>query len=335
MESLRSGKFFLPNTGASRKTESNSQEPKRVANPNALRELESRIHDIQILPALPSVLVPLMELLKQPLEKIEVNRIVELVSSDKSIAAQCLRMTNSAAFGRRYEIETVRDAVVALGVWRVSDIVFSCVVPSALPIISELINPGVFWRHALACALVSQRLAQSVRSYASRQAYLAGLVHDLGILVNAKLFPDEFRAAYEKASRESLPLDVAEHEMIGFSHCDSGRMLASAWNLPKDIAVVQQYHHSVTDAPTTKDLTAIVHLSDLLCRDLGLGYGYPERRQIDFTCSPAWLLLIQTCRQMGKPDVGGLSNELQRYFQDVVGQVDRLLGPMEILKKPN
>jgi hypothetical protein len=72
---------------------------------------------------------------------------------------------------------------------------------------------------------------------------------------------------------------------------------------------------------------AIVHLSDLFCRDYGLGYGYHEARRIDFTCSPAWLTLVQTCRQMGRPYLSRFFSQLEEYFSEVLQFVDSVYGP--------
>lgn len=295
----------------------------------AVREkLEPRIKKIKTLPALPAVLIPLMECMEKPADRIDVNRVVQLVSYDKSIAAQCLQMTNSAMFGRRRDVETVREAVIALGMWRVSDIVFSCTLPNAFSLGTTAIDPLVFWRHSLSCALICQRLAQLVRSQSAEKAYLAGLLHDLGVMANAEMFPKEFQAAYQKAAAEYIPLDVAEREVLGFTHAESGQVLGQTWKFSKDICTVLEFHHDVTAAPEAKDLVALVHLSDLLCRYRGMGYGYYEAREIDFTCSPAWLILVQTCTQMDRPDVTRFAQELEKYFEEVVARVDNILGPM-------
>jgi hypothetical protein len=73
------------------------------------------------------------------------------------------------------------------------------------------------------------------------KAYLAGLLHDIGVLVNCMVAPEEFRAAMEKALREQIPLDEAEQATLGFTHSDSGRILAEAWKIPIDISDALNY----------------------------------------------------------------------------------------------
>jgi hypothetical protein len=131
------------------------------------------------------------------------------------------------------------------------------------------------------------------------------------------------------AAERSISLDEAEKEILGFTHADSGRILGQAWKLSPDIITVLQYHHDIEAAPAAKDLVALVHLSDLFCREHGLGYGYHEARKIDFTCSPAWLILVQTCRQMGRPYLSRFFGELEEHFSEVLKFVDSAFGPVQ------
>ena len=169
--------------------------------PTTLRDkLHKGIREMKTLPALSAVLAPLMECLGHSAADIDLDRVIKLISYDEGIAAQCIRLTNSAMFGRRYEVETVHDAVVALGLWRVSDVVFSYAAPNMFVSFPKAVNPNVFWRHSIGCALLSQRLAKIVRSHSAEKAYLAGLLHDLGILVNATIFPEEYELVLKTAA---------------------------------------------------------------------------------------------------------------------------------------
>jgi HD-like signal output (HDOD) protein len=299
----------------------------------ALVQLQESVLKIESLPALPVVLSQLMACLQRPPAEIDLDGVVRLVSSDESIAAQCVRMTNSAMFGRRRPVESVHDAIISLGLWRVSDIVFSCGLPATFDPFPKGLDRTTFWRHSLGCALVTQHLARLVRSHSTDKAYLAGLLHDLGLLVNATLLPEETRLVFERAMQSRAPLDEVEREMLGFTHADSGRILAEAWKVSPDIVTVLQYHHDIEAAPSAKDLVALVHLSDLFCREHGLGHGYHEARQIDFKCSPAWLILVQTCRQMGKPYLSRFFGELEDYFTDVLRFVDAAFGPAQEVQR--
>src|SRR5579872_3840466 len=87
--------------------------------------LRARVKNLDAMPAMPAILGPLLQCLELPAEQVEIEKLTELISRDKSIAAQCLRMANSALFSRRTAIETVRGAVVSLGVRRLHDILWT------------------------------------------------------------------------------------------------------------------------------------------------------------------------------------------------------------------
>ena len=91
----------------------------------AMDLIRDRVKRVDALPTIPAILRPLLHYLEQPMEQLEVEKIVELISCDNSIAAQCLQMTNSPLYGRRQSVNTVRGAVIALGVRRLRDILLS------------------------------------------------------------------------------------------------------------------------------------------------------------------------------------------------------------------
>jgi HD-like signal output (HDOD) protein len=127
--------------------------------------LRSRVRNLD---AMPAILAPLLRFLDLPPDQIEVEKVTELISCDKSIAAQCLRMANSALFSRHTHIETVRGAVVALGARCLWDILLGSH-GSQKPVAAE---PRSFWKHSFGCALVSQQLARKVLMPDPEKVYL-------------------------------------------------------------------------------------------------------------------------------------------------------------------
>jgi len=279
--------------------------------------LRAKISNIDAMPTIPVILRPLLHCLDQPAEDIDVDRIVELISHDKSITAQCLRMANSALFIRKMPAETVRSAVMSLGMWRVRDLLFSNSLSKIIPANRWVVDPEVFWRHSLSVALVSRKFAEMIDYPDPEKAYLAGLLHDIGTLVHCMVAPEEFRAAMEKASREHIPLDEAEQQLMGFTHSDSGRVLADAWKVPPDIADAIELHHRVADPERGGPLVALVNLCDLLCRMRDLGYGYVEYRQVDFANEPGWMCLVLKFPGMAQIDLARFTFSLDEYAREV------------------
>jgi len=282
-----------------------------------LDRLRSRITSIDSMPTIPVILRPLLHCMDQPVEQIDIARIVELISYDKSIAAQCVRMANSALFGRDTPVESVRTAVMNLGMWRVRDLLFSNSLSQVIPANRWVVEPAVFWRHSLGVALVCRKFAEILGYQDTEKAYLAGLLHDIGILVNSMIAPDEFRATFEKATREQIALDEAERATLGFTHCDSGRVLGEAWRITPDLIQAIDLHHDIGDPERGGPLVAIVHLSDLLCRLRDLGYGYYEPRQVDFANEPGWLYLVMKFPNLADLDLARFTFTLDEYAKEV------------------
>ena len=288
--------------------------------------LRRRIGDLGALPAMPSVLQSLTECLSSNAENVNIERVVELISYDKSLASQVLRMADSALFRRRVEVASLREGVLSLGIWRIRDLAYSCTLPALLGKSKEGIAPTVFWRHALGTALVSQHLAQRLAVPNVEKFYLAGLLHDLGILVNSILFPQQFPAVLKLAETSETPLYEVEMQELGFSHCESGRILAEHWRLPEDISgAIEFHHHPPMDVPYT-DLACTIYLADLLCRLRGLGYGYYEAREFDLAAEPSWQVLQKRYPAAAALDMALFTFELDEHAVQVCELVDSIFS---------
>jgi len=279
--------------------------------------LLQRLEGLRQIPTIPAVLAPLLRYLQQPIEQLDVQKVTDLLAQDKSLAAQCLQMANSPLFGRWQKVDSLRGAVVSLGFHHVSDIAMSCSVLNLLPGEKTSLDPVVFWEHSLGCALVCRHLARKINLGDPGRAYLAGLLHDLGIIVNLWVLPKEFRSAYETAKTEGIPLDQAEQKCLGFTHCESGRLLAERWELSPDLIDVVSYHHAPQGSLNHAGLVALVQLSDLLCRMSGLNYGYVEEREVNLLEESGFGLLAQHCPILKEFDWARLTFELDSYMDEV------------------
>jgi HD-like signal output (HDOD) protein len=279
--------------------------------------LLQRLEGLRQIPTIPAVLVPLLRYLQQPVEQLDVQRVTDLLSQDKSLAAQCLQMANSPLFGRAKDVQSLRAAVVSLGFHHVSDIAMSCGMLNILPSDRSSLDPVVFWEHSLGCALVCRHLAKKIDFPDPGKAYLAGLLHDLGIVVNLWVLPEEFREAWVMAKAEGIPLHEAEQRCMGFNHSDSGRLLAERWQLAPEMIDVVNFHHSPENSNNSTGLAALVQLSDLLCRMSELNYGYVERRQVNLLEQSGFTQLAQYAKNLHNFDWARLTFELESYMEEV------------------
>ncbi len=289
--------------------------------------LLSRIEGLHQIPTIPAVLQPLLRYLELPAEQLDVVKITGMIAQDKALAAQCLQMANSPLFGKWQKVDSLKAAIVSLGVHRVSDIAMSCGLLNMLPRDLGGINPVVFWEHSLGCALVCRHFARKISYPDPGKAYLAGLLHDLGIVVNLWVLRKEFCAAFDFARSEGIPLHEAEEAFLGFTHCESGRLLADQWELSSDLGEAVSLHHSAYESCEHAGLVALVELSDLLCRMSGLHYGYFEKREVNLLTQAGFAVLSKRFPNLKDLDWARLTFELESYMDEVHALVHAVYRP--------
>lgn len=290
-------------------------------------DIQARVARMEATPSIPAVLMPLLKLLQGPSESVQLDEVAKLVSYDSTIAAQCLRVASSPLFGLAKPPESIKGAIISLGLRRVESIVLTCCLGKAFPVKDGPLDPMVFWRHSLGCAMVCRKFSEKLVAADGEKAYMAGLLHDIGFMVNSLAFPKEFAPAAELAYLEQIPFDQAELATMGFTHCETGRALAEKWHMTDDIIQVIAHHHSVERSDvTTQPLVALVHLSDLLCRMRGMGYGYDERQKVDLLHDPAWTILLREHRDLDGVDLVRFTFELDAAVGEVCELVSSIFG---------
>ncbi|HWY53150.1 MAG TPA: HDOD domain-containing protein [Terriglobales bacterium] len=288
--------------------------------------IRERVQQIETMPAIPAVFLPLMKLLSSSGEDVKLDEVVRLVSYDGTIAGQCLRVAGSPLFGLPKAPESIKGAVLTLGLRRVETILLTCCLGQAFPAKKWVLDPVVFWRHSLGCAMVCRKFSEKLASADAEKAYMAGLLHDIGFMVNCLAFSKEFTMAMERARQEEIPLGEAELATMGFTHCETGQALAEKWKLADDIMDVIAYHHAVEPSQKARPLVALVHLSDLLCRMRGLGYGYYERHSVDLIADPAWAILLKEHRDLEGVDLVRFTFELDEAVEEIHSLVATVFG---------
>ena len=289
-------------------------------------KIRERVLQIETMPAIPAVFLPLLKLLSNSAEEVKVDEVVRLVSYDNTIAGQCLRLAGSPLFGLAQAPKSIKGAVITLGLRRVETILLTCCLGQAFPAKKWVLDPAIFWRHSLACAMVCRKFSERLAAADSEKAYMAGLLHDIGFMVNCLAFPREFAKAMQSAGQEGIPLGEAEQAVMGFTHCQTGQALAEKWKLADDIIEVIAHHHAVEQSQKAQPLVALVHLSDLLCRMRGLGYGYYERHKVDLIADPAWAILLKEHRELEGVDLVRFTFELDEAVEEIEALVGTVFG---------
>jgi putative nucleotidyltransferase with HDIG domain len=282
----------------------------------SLSEFQHRIEGLNELPSLPAILFPVLNQLNGNVDDIDIRKTVQLVSHDGALSTQVIHMANSPLFGMRNRVSTLRAAALTLGVSRLRDIVTSCCLMQLSPKGSDM-DVASFWEHSLACALISRNLARKLGYPDPERAYLAGLLHDLGILVNMLLIPKEFTRTFKIAAESGRPLRDVELDEIGISHEVTGVLLSTHWQLFDYLAEVMRRHHDVENATLDPTLASIVNIADLLCRTSGLGYGYQENLTVTLQDEVAWKIISNQSPRLQSFDMVRFTLEVESYVKEV------------------
>jgi HD-like signal output (HDOD) protein len=296
-------------------------------------QLEAQIAKLETVSTAPVILQPLLEILRQSFDDIRTEKVVELVSRDGAIAAQCVRMANSPLFAHR-PVETIRAAILTLGIEKVRSLVFGLCMNRTVPTNKWVLDANSFWRHSLGCALANQMLAQRISYPEPEKAYLAGLLHDIGVLVNSVLYNVPFRKCQQQAISLRCPLHVAEKEILGFTHSDSGALLCKRWGFSEELTEAVRCHHLDGLSPSIGPLTCLVRLGDLLCRVRNLGHGYEENLIVLFESDTAWRRLIAIYPSLAEMDLVRLTLDIDASLDQIATLVDAVFGPPKSATAP-
>lgn len=202
-------------------------------------------------------------------EEPDIRLIEKLIVSDQSLTAKVLSVSNSSFYKGLQQVETVRNAIVRLGINEVSNIVMLVThehnFRSKDPFVHGIMR--ALWRHSVGCAMGSNWLAKQCGLHAlAHEAFFAGLLHDVGMLFILTVIGD-LKHANELKIQPSNALLV---EAMNTLHTNHGHTLMVHWNLPQKYSEIARDHH-LEELDPNNLLLALVRLADKACCKLGIG----------------------------------------------------------------
>lgn len=212
------------------------------------------------LPTLPQYVLDLNALLSSP--SVDLQKVGKVLRTDPSLTIQVLRLCNSALFGLRRRVLSIEQAAILLGTERLRTLVLTC---SLMQFAGKRLSPerlGNFWQHSFMAALLAERVARQVDYYEKEQAYLGGLLHDIGQL------PLWILVLEEEAKERPIPAPgwcdnlALERDYFGMDHCKVGRWMAVAWNFMPSFVDAFEHHHAPEQAQHDPYLVGIIAAAD-------------------------------------------------------------------------
>jgi putative nucleotidyltransferase with HDIG domain len=205
----------------------------------------------------------------------DIEDITQALSQDQILSGQTLKLCNSAMFSGTVKIETLKDAVLLLG----EDLLIQSVITAAVNTYYNqtgtsgysLCRGGLFF-HAVGVAITAENLAKKTKKAPAKNAYTAGLLHDIGKVVLDQYISDRAPLLFRDLGSGTQSFLDSEKRLLGVTHCEVGALLAKKWQFSDALSQVIRYHHHPGKAKENKDLVYIVYLADLLMEKFHTGH---------------------------------------------------------------
>jgi len=238
--------------------------------------LSELVHQVSQLPPLPQAVRAVSLALQR--DELSADRCIALIESDLALAARTLRLANSAFYGAPGRVGSIGDAVRMLGLRTVSGVLTAASMHGLLPAAP---CPGFdftrYWRHAVTTALAARALAGAAVQDPD-QAFLAGLMHDIGQLVLVALQPGSAAAALALARESACTVAEAEQLVFGYTHAHVGALVAEHWRFPANIVRAIADHHETEPAldANSSQFRELIQLADAVALALEQGQHAPD-----------------------------------------------------------
>jgi len=237
------------------------------------RDPQKVIEKIDDLPTLPRTVLQITGLVNDP--KSSAKDLARVITDDQVLTVRLLKLVNSSFYGFPQRISTVTGAIVLLGFDAIRNLLLTTSVFDLFANRNrqKKRDQERFWDHSLGCAVGAKVIGNYLRHDKIEELFVSGLLHDIGKIVEMMFLPDEFSEIVAAVNRDNILITTAENNVLGYNHAEVGKLLAEKWNLPVKLVQVIAHHHHPDNAGSFAMEAAIVHLADIFCRALNMGYG--------------------------------------------------------------
>jgi len=231
------------------------------------------IEKIDDLPTLPRTVLQITGLVNDP--KSSAKDLARVITDDQVLTVRLLKLVNSSFYGFPQRISTVTGAIVLLGFDAIRNLLLTTSVFDLFANRNrhKKRDQERFWDHSLGCAVGAKVIGNYLRHDKIEELFVSGLLHDIGKIVEMMFLPDEFAKIVAVVNKDNILMTAAENKVLGYNHAEVGKLLAEKWNLPVKLVQVIAHHHYPDHAGSFAMEAAIVHLADIFCRALNMGYG--------------------------------------------------------------
>jgi putative nucleotidyltransferase with HDIG domain len=241
------------------------------------------------LKTLPHVAIRLSALLSE--EKTHIQEFEEVIKLDPVLVTRILRVANSAFFGLREKVSSISRALVFLGTKNLRNMVATEAIKDILNCKSDgdAFSRKNLWLHCAAVSILAQMISERVFGRRGEDAYLCGILHDIGLIIEDQTAPELFASACKSLSVASKPLMEIEKEVIGTDHCAVGFLLSEDWKLNEDVKKGIRDHHLISEELQPNSMTGLIQLAEFFACKL----NYPALPAMKGNLSPSLVRYVE------------------------------------------
>jgi putative nucleotidyltransferase with HDIG domain len=199
--------------------------------------------------------------------------LAKVIERDQAMASKILRISNSAYYGFVQKIKTIDHAIVCLGIESVKSLAFTIGSENFLQ--KELGNYGLergaLFKHSIAAAVVGKMIATKTDACDPDEAYMMGLLHDIGKLMIDQYASEEFAEVTQLYNRGEVKFYRAEKEILGYDHAQLGAEVGRRWNFPDALCRAIECHHSPIKAGGDSRSVYVIHFANGIVNTMDIG----------------------------------------------------------------
>jgi len=249
---------------------------------NRLRQIIMSTRD---LPAMPHVAGKVLELSGDP--NTSAQQLQKVISDDQAMTARILKIANSAMYACSRKIKTLTEAIVMLGFNSIRSLVVTSAARNLYMTNNQRmgLKERLLWEHSIGTAFGCRLLVQMKYPQLAEEAFLAGLMHDIGKLVLNLHASEQFDEIVQIVYNENRMFAETERELLGFDHTEVGALLINKWKLSPLLEKVIAEHHKEAALAAENPLLLYLDLANNLCKRQGI--GFVEKPDLDLITTPA------------------------------------------------
>lgn len=244
--------------------------------------VEKALASIGDLATLPEVTIRIIELVEDP--KSTARDLHEVIKNDPALSVKVLKVVNSAFYGLPGQVASVDRAIILLGLSAVKNIAIAASIARLFKgsRISEHFSASDLWRHSVAVAVAARSIAKmSPHPVMPDEIFVAGLIHDLGTLVERQSYPDQFAEVIDHCMNSDADFLQVEREVIGADHQAFGAGLTVKWKFPRHLRAAVGFHHNPEAlSPELRNMATLIQVADILACEEQVGFYLTARNRI-------------------------------------------------------